>query len=34
MNLLKTNSYSEVEKMTGISKSTLTRYKRKKLYEI
>ena len=29
MNLLKTNSYSEVEKMTGISKSTLTRYKRK-----
>ena len=29
MNLLKTNSYSEVEKMTGISKSTLTRHKRK-----
>lgn len=28
MNLLKTNSYTEVEKMTGISKSTLTRYKR------
>ena len=34
MNLLKTNSYSEVEKMTGISKSTLTRYKRKKLHDI
>ncbi|HBB8191328.1 TPA: resolvase [Enterococcus faecium] len=30
MKLLETNSYKEVEKMTGISKSTLTRYKRKK----
>ena len=29
MQLLETHSYSEVEKMTGISKSTLTRYKRK-----
>lgn len=29
MKLLETNSYKEVEKMTGISKSTLTRYKRK-----
>ena len=29
MNLLKNNSYKEVEKMTGISKSTLTRNKRK-----
>lgn len=28
MNLLEKNSYSEVERMTGISKSTLTRYKR------
>lgn len=34
MNLLKTHSYSEVEKMTGISKSTLTRYKRKESYDI
>lgn len=30
MQLLETHSYSEVEKMTGISKSTLTRYKRKR----
>lgn len=29
MELLENNSYTEVEKMTGISKSTLTRYKRK-----
>ena len=29
MNLLKDHSYKEVEKMTGISKSTLTRNKRK-----
>ena len=29
MNLLKNHSYKEVEKMTGISKSTLTRNKRK-----
>ncbi len=29
MQLLVTHSYTEVEKMTGISKSTLTRYKRK-----
>lgn len=29
MQLLGENSYTEVEKMTGISKSTLTRYKRK-----
>ena len=29
MQLLEENSYTEVEKMTGISKSTLTRYKRK-----
>jgi len=29
MELLKTYSYKEVERMTGISKSTLTRYKRK-----
>lgn len=29
MELLEKNSYTEVEKMTGISKSTLTRYKRK-----
>lgn len=29
MRLLKSNSYTEVEKMTGISKSTLTRYKRR-----
>lgn len=29
MQLLETHSYTEVEKMTGISKSTLTRYKRK-----
>ena len=29
MQLLETHSYSEVEKMTGISKSTLTRHKRK-----
>ena len=28
MQLLETHSYSEVEKMTGISKSTLTRHKR------
>lgn len=28
MNLLKNHSYREVEKMTGISKSTLTRNKR------
>lgn len=31
MKLLETNSYTEVEKMTGISKSTLTRAKRKKV---
>ena len=31
MQLLETHSYSEVEKMTGISKSTLTRHKRKLL---
>lgn len=31
MRLLETHSYTEVEKMTGISKSTLTRYKRKKV---
>lgn len=30
MQLLETHSYTEVEKMTGISKSTLTRNKRKK----
>lgn len=30
MQLLESHSYSEVEKMTGISKSTLTRNKRKK----
>ncbi|MFV8808443.1 recombinase family protein [Aerococcus urinaeequi] len=30
MKLLETHSYTEVEKMTGISKSTLTRYKRKR----
>ena len=29
MNLLKDHSYKEVEKMTGISKSTLTRNKKK-----
>lgn len=29
MSLLEKHSYTEVEKMTGISKSTLTRYKRK-----
>lgn len=29
MSLLETNSYSEVERMTGTSKATLTRYKRK-----
>lgn len=29
MTLLETNSYTEVERMTGISKATLTRYKRK-----
>ena len=29
MSLLETHSYTQVEKMTGISKSTLTRYKRK-----
>ncbi|MRJ48558.1 recombinase family protein [Fundicoccus ignavus] len=29
MQLLETHSYSEVEKMTGISKSTLTRHKRR-----
>lgn len=29
MKLLERNSYKEVEQMTGISKSTLTRYKRK-----
>ena len=29
MNLLKNHSYKEVEKMTGISKSTLTRNNRK-----
>lgn len=29
MQLLEIHSYSEVEKMTGISKSTLTRHKRK-----
>ncbi|MFC5974856.1 hypothetical protein [Carnobacterium antarcticum] len=27
---METHSYTQVEKMTGISKSTLTRYKRKK----
>jgi DNA invertase Pin-like site-specific DNA recombinase len=32
MNLLKNHSYKEVEKMTGISKSTLTRNKRKMKY--
>ena len=31
MNLLKSYSYKEVEKMTGISKSTLTRNKRKQV---
>lgn len=31
MNLLKNYSYKEVEKMTGISKSTLTRTKRKQV---
>ena len=31
MNLLKNYSYKEVEKMTGISKSTLTRNKRKQV---
>jgi len=31
MQLLETHSYTEVEKMTGISKSTLTRHKRKLL---
>lgn len=31
MQLLETHSYTEVEKMTGISKSTLTRHKRKPL---
>lgn len=30
MALLETHSYTQVERMTGISKSTLTRYKRKK----
>lgn len=30
MNLLETHSYKEVERMTGISKSTLTRNKRKR----
>lgn len=30
LNLLKDHSYNEVEKMTGISKSTLTRHKRKR----
>lgn len=30
MKLLETHSYTEVEKMTGISKSTLTRHKRKR----
>ena len=34
MNLLKNHSYKEVEKMTGISKSTLTRNKRKRTIEI
>ena len=33
MQLLETHSYSEVEKMTGISKSTLTRRKRKLITE-
>ena len=33
MQLLETHSYSEVEKMTGISKSTLTRHKRKLITE-
>ena len=33
MQLLESNSYTQVEKMTGISKSTLTRYKRKLLTE-
>lgn len=32
MSLLETHSYTEVEKMTGISKSTLTRHKRKLTY--
>jgi DNA invertase Pin-like site-specific DNA recombinase len=32
MELLETHSYKEVERMTGISKSTLTRNKRKKCY--
>ena len=31
MNLLKNYSYKEVEKMTGISKSTLTRNKREQV---
>lgn len=31
MNLLKNYSYKEVEKMTGISKSTLTRTKQKQV---
>ncbi|UDM75569.1 recombinase family protein [Vagococcus fluvialis] len=33
MQLLESNSYTQVEKMTGISKSTLTRYKRKLITE-
>ncbi|OUL07350.1 resolvase [Sedimentibacter sp. SX930] len=33
MNLLKNHSYKEVEKMTRISKSTLTRNKRKEIGE-
>ena len=34
LKLLETHSYTEVEKMTGISKSTLTRPKRKRKLEI
>ena len=34
MNLLKNHSYKEVEKMTGISKSTLTRNKRKQRFMV
>lgn len=32
LQLLEIHSYTEVEKMTGISKSTLTRYRRKEFY--
>ena len=31
MNLLESHSYKEVEKMTGISKSTMTHHKRKQI---